>query len=103
MIPTTEIGKMGLRGSLVIPARIRKRLGLNDGDLLILEATDTGLIIRPAVAVPASSCSPERRAEFILNAAIDQSDYQRARAVVTAMGLDPDRIEHDRPKPSGLP
>jgi hypothetical protein len=46
--------------------------------------------------------TPERRAEFLLNNAVDIADYQRARAEVKRMGLDPDRIKHHRPEPARL-
>jgi hypothetical protein len=42
--------------------------------------------------------SPRRKAEFLLNNAIDVSDYQRARKEVRRLGLDPDSIPHVRPE-----
>jgi AbrB family looped-hinge helix DNA binding protein len=93
----SEVARVGKRGTVVIPAKLRKKLGLEEGDLMIMEATATGLVIRPALAVPVGDWSPERRAGFILNAASDPQDYARAREVVRGMGLDPDRIPHDPP------
>jgi hypothetical protein len=46
--------------------------------------------------------TPERKAEFLLNNAIDDDDYAAARRAVYSMGLDPDAIDHDRPPPSQL-
>ena len=42
--------------------------------------------------------SPERKAQFLLNSAVDQLDYERARDEVRQMGLDPDSVPHDRPR-----
>lgn len=89
--------KMGRNGTLVIPASIRRRLGLNEGELLMIEDTAEGLTIRPAVALPVEIYSPERQAALLLENAIDAADYAAARDAVRAMGLDPDRIDHQPP------
>jgi hypothetical protein len=39
----------------------------------------------------------ERKAEFLLNNAVDDEDYYEARKDVLQMGLDPDLIPHLRP------
>ena len=85
------------RGSVVIPAKIRKLLGIEDGALLLLETRNGEIILRPAMVVATSKYSAERRAEFILNNAVNEDDYRNARSKVTQMGLDPDAIPHDRP------
>jgi len=41
--------------------------------------------------------TPERKAEFLLNHAIDPADYREARKEVRKLGLDPDSIPHQRP------
>lgn len=41
--------------------------------------------------------TPERQAEFLLNNAASARDYAAARREVRRLGLDPDRIPHDRP------
>ncbi|TFG64363.1 MAG: AbrB/MazE/SpoVT family DNA-binding domain-containing protein [Gemmatimonadales bacterium] len=91
---TTRVGK---RGTIVIPAALRKRLGLEEGDLVITEDMGDGILIRPATVIPIETYTPERRAEFILTNAVDEPDYARARDVVRSMGFDPDNIEHERP------
>ena len=91
---TTRVGK---RGTIVIPAALRRRLGLEEGDLVIAEDMGDGILIRPAAVIPIETYTPERRAEFILSNAVDERDYTRARDVVRSMGLNPDNIEHERP------
>lgn len=94
----TEASKVGKRGAVVIPARLRRRFGLREGTLVIAEAREDGILLRPAVALPVETYSPERVAEFLLTNAVDGKDYQEAVARVKAMGLDPDSIPHVKPK-----
>jgi len=89
--------KVGKKGVVVIPARLRRRYGLEEGSLVITEETAEGILIRPAVALPIEIYSPERRSEFLLSNATNEEEYQTARAEVTAMGLNPDQIPHYRP------
>ena len=56
-----------------------------------------GILIRPATVLPVEIYSPERRAEFLLNNAVDAEGYRQARAAVKRMGLDPDRTSHSKP------
>jgi AbrB family looped-hinge helix DNA binding protein len=98
MKSTAETVKVGKRGTLVIPSRLRKRTGLSEGDLVIIEEKAEGLLIRPAVAMPVEIYTPERKAEFFLNNAVNRKDYQWARREVKKMGLDPDNIPHDPPR-----
>jgi len=92
-----ETSRVGKRGTVVIPARIRRRYGIEEGSLVITEERDDGILIRPAVAMPLESYGPERRAEFLLNNAVDAEDYARAVEEVRAMGLAPEAIPHQRP------
>jgi len=61
------------------------------------EEREDGILIHPAVAFRVEIYTPERNAEFILSSAIDAVDYRSARETVRKMGLDPDRIKHQRP------
>jgi len=90
---TSRVGK---RGTVVIPAALRRRFGIEEGSLVIAEDREEGILIRPAVAVPLESYTPERRAEFLLSNAVDEEDYARAKEEVRKMRLDPDAISHRR-------
>jgi AbrB family looped-hinge helix DNA binding protein len=92
-----ESGKVGKRGTFVIPAKLRRRFGIEEGSEVVAEATPEGILIRPAVTVPLEVYSRERKAEFLLSNAVDAGDYRRAVEDVRAMGLDPADIEHERP------
>jgi AbrB family looped-hinge helix DNA binding protein len=92
---TTKVGK---RGTVVIPAALRRRFGLDEGSLVVVEVRDEGLLIRPAVAMPVEIYSAERRAEFLLSTAVDAADYARAVEEVRKLGLDPAAIPHQPPE-----
>lgn len=94
-MPEKETTKVGRRGTVVIPARLRRRLGLQEGALAILEERDDGVLIRPAVALPLERYTPERRAEFLLSNAVDAEDYARAVKIVRHLGVDPDATRHE--------
>ncbi len=91
---TTRVGK---RGTIVIPARLRRRFGITEGALVIAEERKEGVLIRPAAAVPLEIYTPARRAEFLLSNAVDAKDYARALKAVRKMGLDPETIPHRKP------
>ena len=92
-----ESAKVGKRGAVIVPARLRKRFGIEEGSMVIAEETEDGILIRPAVMVPVERYSPERKAEFLLSTSTTVSDYRRARKEVQKLGLDPDSIPHHRP------
>jgi len=93
-----ETSKIGRRGAVVIPAKLRKRFGLQEGTLVIAEERTDGILLRPAVVLPVETYSPERVAEFLLSNAVDAREYAKAVARVRSMGLDPKTIPHTRPR-----
>lgn len=92
-----ETTKVGRRGTVVIPAKLRRRLGFNEGSIVIAEEREDGILLRPAVALPVEMYSPERRAEFLLSNATDKRDYARAVREVRKLGLDPAKVPHRKP------
>ena len=95
--PIRETSKVGKRGVVVIPASLRRRFGIEEGTTVIAEECEDGVLIRPAVTVPVETYNDARIAEFILNNALPGDDYERARAKVRDMGLDPDAVAHLKP------
>jgi AbrB family looped-hinge helix DNA binding protein len=89
---------IGKRGSIVIPAKIRKRYKLDEGSPMLIEEREDGILMRPAVTIPidVEIYTPERLAEFFLNNVMDEDDYAEARKEVQGMGIDPDSIDHLR-------
>ncbi len=92
-----QSSRVGKRGAIVVPAKLRKRFGIEEGSIVIAEETDDGILIRPAMVVPVERYTPERKAEFLLSNAIDDADYRKARRAVRKLGIDPDSIPHTRP------
>jgi AbrB family looped-hinge helix DNA binding protein len=90
--------KIGKRGTVVIPARMRRRYKLDEGSPLLFEEREDGILMRPAATKPVDVeiYTPERLAEFFLNNAMDKEDYLDARNEVEAMGINPDTIDHVR-------
>jgi AbrB family looped-hinge helix DNA binding protein len=52
------------RGTITLPAKLRRQLGIKADDQLIAEATPEGLLLRPAVTLPVEVYSDARIAEF---------------------------------------
>ena len=95
MDPTAT--KVGKRGTIVVPAPLRRRFGIEEGTLVIVEASDDGILIRPAMAIPLETYTPQRRAEFLLSNEVDAEDYARAVEEVHKLGIDPATIPHYKP------
>ena len=95
---TVEVGKVGKRGSVVIPAKLRRRFGINEGSFVVAEEREDVILIRPATVIPYERYSPERAAEFLLSNAVDAEDYADSVQEVRRMGLDPERITHHKPR-----
>ena len=94
-VETTKVGK---RGTLVIPAALRRSYGFEEGSLVIMEARSDGVLLRPVVTLPVEIYTPERKAEFLLNNTITPEDYAAALKEVRAMGIDPETVPHKKPK-----
>lgn len=91
---TTTIGS---RGTVVIPADLRRRYGFEEGSTVIAEPREEGLLLRPATVLPLETYGPKRKAEFLLTNATDEDDYDRAIEAVRQMGLDPEEVSHQPP------
>ena len=89
--------RIGKRGTLVIPARLRRLFGLEEGSEVIAEETEEGILIRPAITLPLELYSAERKAEFLLSNAVDAEDYARAVEEVSKLGVDPTKVPHQEP------
>lgn len=92
-----EAAKVGKRGTIVVPAKLRRRFGIEEGSMVTAEERDDGILIRPAVVIPVERYTRERKAEFLLSTATSATDYRRARKEVKKLGLDPDAVPHRRP------
>ncbi len=92
-----ELSKVGKRGTLVIPAGLRRRFNVTVGSVLMAEETPDGILLRPAAVLPMEAYTRERKAEFLLSNAVDAADYAGAIKSVRDLGLDPRKIKHRKP------
>jgi AbrB family looped-hinge helix DNA binding protein len=92
-----EAVKVGKRGTIVVPANLRKQYGFEEGTIVTAEPREEGVLIRPAVVVPVERYTPGRKAEFLLSTATTEKDYQRALKEVKKLGVNPDTVRHRRP------
>jgi AbrB family looped-hinge helix DNA binding protein len=81
--------KMGKRGTIVLPAKLRKQFGLEDGSLLVTEAKDGEIRIRPAFVVEPEAWTPQRKAYLTLINAMTQEEYDEVSALLRDEGIDP--------------
>ena len=95
-----ETSKVGKRGAIVVPSRLRRKFGIQEGGLVVAEERPDGILIRPAVAVPLEIYTPERKAEFLLSNASDEKDYKAALAEAKKLGVNPANISHVKPRRS---
>ena len=78
---------MGKRGTIVLPAKLRKRYGFEEGTMVVAEESEYGVLLRPAAVLPVEIYSPERKAEFLIANATDPADRRNAEEEVRRMGL----------------
>jgi AbrB family looped-hinge helix DNA binding protein len=85
----SEATRVGKRGTIVLPAKMRKRYGFEEGTMVVAEEGEYGVLLRPAAVIPVEIYSPERKAEFLLANAVDAGDRKRAGEEVRRLGLEP--------------
>ena len=93
-----EKTKVGKRGTVVIPAGLRRSYGFEEGSLVIVEARPEGVLLRPVVTLPVEIYTAERKAAFLLSNTVTPEDYTLAIEEVRKMGLDPEAIPHKKPE-----
>jgi AbrB family looped-hinge helix DNA binding protein len=93
-----ETVRIGRRGTVVLPAALRKEYKLEEGSLLIAEPLPEGILLRPALALSVERYTLERKAQFLLNNSVNTEDYAWAVEEVKKLGLDPENIPHERPE-----
>lgn len=97
----TEFVQMGKRGTLVVPAKLRKKLGLVDGCLLVLNEANGTIEIRLAQLEISQfeAPPPDARlllAQSLLGGAESLGDYLAAIEEVRRMGFDAEKVPHER-------
>ena len=83
----SEPTRVGKRGTIVLPARLRKQYGFEEGTMVVAEGSEYGVLLRPAVLMPVEIYTPERKAEFLRANAVDAEDLASAEREIAKLGL----------------
>lgn len=73
-----DIAQLSRRGTITLPAAIRRRLGLTEGDVLTVALAGRSIVLTPAAVTPVERYSDERIAEFDRAAALDPEELKAA-------------------------
>lgn len=94
----SKIIKVGKKGAVIIPARLRRKYGFEESFPLIVEGRPEGVLLRPAVILPVEIYTPQRKAEFLLNNAISEKGYLWAVQETKKLGVDLGKIPYQKLK-----
>lgn len=76
---TANVVQVSPRGQITLPGPVRKALGLEPGDNLVVSVDGERAIIEPAVVVPIERYTEERTKEFEEAARMSPDEIRRAR------------------------
>ncbi len=72
------------RGQITLPARVRKRMGIKGGDVMILEDRPEEIVLRPGIVLEFERYSDEQIAEWD---AADRLDGEERARLLQALNL----------------
>ena len=67
------------RGQVTLPSRVRARLGLREGSLLLLQEEEGRLVLHPAAVAPVESYSDEQIAEWARQDRLTPTEREKLR------------------------
>ena len=76
---TGVVVQLSPRGQLTLPAPVRRALGLEPGDSLVISVDGERAVLEPAVVVPIERYSEERTMEFEEAARLSPAETWKAR------------------------
>ena len=79
----TETTVVSSRGQITLPARMRKKLGIRGGDVLVLEDRGHEIALTPGAVVQIDHYSDEQVAEWDREDQLTDEDRQRIVKAVT--------------------
>jgi antitoxin PrlF len=74
-----ELAQLSQRGTITLPAGVRRKLGLEEGDVLTVRLSGSSIVLTPAVLTPVELYTDERITEFDQNAQLSESELEAAR------------------------
>jgi bifunctional DNA-binding transcriptional regulator/antitoxin component of YhaV-PrlF toxin-antitoxin module len=63
----TKVVNINVRGTLTLPKKMRRHLGVNGNAQVVAEETDDGVLLRAGITFPVEVYSDKRLAEFRRN------------------------------------
>ena len=79
-----ELAQLSSRGTITLPAGVRRRLGLAEGDVLTVRLSGRSIVLTPAVVTPVELYSDERLAEFEEAERLSEDELRAARRTWSA-------------------
>ena len=95
-ISTMQSARVGKGGAIVVPAKRRERLGIEEGSIVIAEEKED-ILIRPATVVPVKRHPPSIRQSSCYTTPSIRSITARREENSEKLGLDPDSTPHPPP------
>jgi antitoxin PrlF len=77
--PITAFLQLSPRGQLTLPVEIRREVGIEGGDPLVVSVKDGTIVLTPAVVTPIERYTDERVAEFAEAAEMSAEEIAQAR------------------------
>ncbi len=74
-----ELAQLSQRGTITLPAAVRRKLGLAEGDVLTVRLAGRSIVLTPAVLTPVELYTDERLVEFEQNAQLSERELAAAR------------------------
>jgi len=79
VVMAEEIAQMSSRGTVTLPAALRRQLGLSDGDVFTVRIVGGAIVLTPAVVTEVERYTGERIAEFDDAARMSEPELKTAR------------------------
>lgn len=81
----TETTVVSSRGQITLPARLRKRLGIKGGDVVVLEERGHEIVLKPGAVVQIDYYSDEQVADWDRNDQLTEQHRKRIIESVTSL------------------
>jgi antitoxin PrlF len=72
------VAQLSQRGTITLPADVRRTLGLEEGDVLTVQLSGRSIVLTPAVLTPVELYTDERIAEFERNTRLSAEEIATA-------------------------
>jgi AbrB family looped-hinge helix DNA binding protein len=74
-----DVAQLSSRGTVTLPAALRRELGLSEGDVLTVRITNGAIVLTPAVLTEVEAYTDERIREFEGAARMSEDELRAAR------------------------